>query len=73
MQEKIARKLGCGYFDSYRYMGGRESMVRWACRKRDRYAMLDLVHLTTAGYRHLADTIGRALKQIRPGAARSRR
>ena len=62
-QRKIAHELGCGYFDAYRYMGGRNSIRGWACHPDERLAMYDLVHLTRAGYERLADAIGQALRQ----------
>jgi hypothetical protein len=66
IQRQIAHELGCGYFDSFAYMGGEDAILNWTCRDEDRLAGYDLVHLTTAGYQTLGAAIGRALHQTLP-------
>jgi len=66
IQRQIAHELGCGYFDSFAYMGGKGAILDWACRDEDRLAGYDLVHLTKAGYQTLGAAIGRALHQTLP-------
>ncbi len=52
VQRRLADEHGCRYFDAAEAMGGRGSMNRW----RDRgLALKDNTHLTSSGYRRLAD------------------
>jgi lysophospholipase L1-like esterase len=53
-QRSVALEKGCAFFDVFEFMGGRESIVQWACATDPRLAAMDLVHLTGDGYRMLA-------------------
>jgi lysophospholipase L1-like esterase len=62
IQRRVAEAYGCGYFDAAQAMGGRGSMSRW---RRSGLALKDNTHLTSSGYRRLAD---RFLGALLPGA-----
>ncbi len=53
-QREIAKELGCGFFDAVAATGGRFSIVSWA-HSTPKLAYKDYVHLTSRGYRLLAD------------------
>lgn len=53
-QRKVAKEVGCGFYDAVAATGGRFSIVSWADRK-PRLAYGDYVHLTSRGYRLVAD------------------
>ena len=53
-QRTVALEKGCAFFDVFEFMGGRESIVQWACSSDPRLASMDLVHLSGDGYRMLA-------------------
>ncbi|MBM4319464.1 MAG: hypothetical protein FJ125_05765 [Deltaproteobacteria bacterium] len=61
-QQQAAYARGCAYFDTFLFMGGNESMQRWACAEEPRLALLDLVHLSQRGYRKVAQGILEALR-----------
>jgi len=61
LQRRIARDEGCALYDSLKAMGGEGSMKRWACAE-PRWAQLDLVHLSSAGYEALGAHIARSLR-----------
>lgn len=52
VQRQLAEEHGCRYFDAAEAMGGRGSMNRW---RRRGLALKDNTHLTSVGYRRLAD------------------
>lgn len=60
IQREVALSHACAYFDVYSFMGGPESIQRWACAE-PRLAMFDLVHLTAAGYREVAGELHRSI------------
>jgi lysophospholipase L1-like esterase len=61
VQRHVAREQGCAFFDTYAFMGGEGSMVRWMA---DGLALGDHAHFTSAGSRRL----GRALyRTLTPG------
>lgn len=50
----IAEQNGCAFWATRDFMGGRGSIVKW---RKDLLANRDLVHLTPAGYRKLANAM----------------
>ncbi len=60
VQRRQSRLNGCAFWDAFRAMGGRNSMVRWR-RAEPTLASKDLVHLTARGYYALADDFAHAL------------
>ena len=64
IQKEIAHKAGCLYFDTFKFMGGRGAIKRMACDEKPYHAMLDLVHLTRDGYRHLGHGVADALDAL---------
>jgi len=63
IQREVAQSHVCAYFDVYAFMGGPESIQRWACAE-PRLAMFDLVHLTAAGYRAVAGELYRSIMSL---------
>ena len=63
-QRKAAHEAGCLYFDMYRFMGGRESINRWACEAKPRLAWLDQIHLNTKGYQIVAAALGATMVDV---------
>ena len=61
-QRWIALEHDCAFFNTYGFMGGPMSMLKWACGT-PRLAALDMVHLTNQGYRHVARSIYKTLRQ----------
>jgi lysophospholipase L1-like esterase len=59
-QRKVALEMGCGFFDTYRAMGGEGSMPRWF--RRD-LGQSDLTHPTAVGAELIGNWIFRALMQ----------
>ena len=64
VQRRVARDLGCGFFDTYTYMGGDLSMLRWVAH-RPRLGAKDHVHFTRRGYARLARGLYEALLEGR--------
>jgi hypothetical protein len=59
-QRSVSREYGCGFWDGYAFMGGENSMRRWASAKPP-LATPDHVHLTRLGYVYAGIAIGDAL------------
>lgn len=49
VQRRVAREMGCGFWDTRAFMGGELSMVKWA-RARPTMARGDHIHFTRRGY-----------------------
>jgi lysophospholipase L1-like esterase len=60
VQRKLAFELGCGFFDTFEFMGGEGSMLRWA-RALPPMASQDRIHLTARGYVRWGMVLGDAL------------
>jgi lysophospholipase L1-like esterase len=60
-QRRLARELGCGFFDTQHFMGGPLSMRRWV-RHRPQLGASDYVHLTPGGYEVLGAELFAALE-----------
>jgi lysophospholipase L1-like esterase len=61
-QRQLSAEAGCGFWDMVSATGGLFSIVSWADHD-PRYAWTDYVHLTSRGYRRLADLFTSALLQ----------
>jgi lysophospholipase L1-like esterase len=61
-QRKVALEQGCGFFDTFRAMGGPNSIARWF-RARPQLAAPDFSHPTAAGQSVIATLLYRALMQ----------
>ncbi len=59
-QRKVALAQGCAFFDTFRAMGGRDSIARWF-RARPQLAAPDFSHPTPAGQGVIATLLYRAL------------
>ena len=57
-QREEARAAGCAFFDTFAFMGGDGSMVRWVA---EGLGDPDHVHFTDAGHRRVGDAIADAL------------
>ena len=60
-QRWVALEHDCAFFNTYGFMGGPMSMLKWACAS-PRLGSLDMVHLTNQGYRHVARSIYKTLQ-----------
>ena len=69
LQHEVAVANGCAYFNVYEYMGGRQSILRWACSEDPQLASTDLVHLTPDGYRKVGNAVADALMTLTAPAA----
>lgn len=58
--EQAARAVGCGFWDTYKEMGGKGSILAWKAETPPRAAG-DGVHLTMKGYRELGDKLATAI------------
>ena len=54
--EQAAKAVGCGFWDTYKVMGGKGSILTWRGENPPRAAG-DGVHLTMKGYRELGDRL----------------
>jgi lysophospholipase L1-like esterase len=54
IQERLARRFHCAYFDTLRFMGGPLAMRTWV---EAGYARDDYVHFSAAGYRRLGEVL----------------
>jgi lysophospholipase L1-like esterase len=54
--EQAAKAVGCGFWDTYKVMGGKGSILAWRAETPPRAAG-DGVHLTMKGYRELGDRL----------------
>jgi lysophospholipase L1-like esterase len=59
-QRRVAADMDCGFFDAVAATGGQWSIINWA-HMEPRLAYPDYVHLTSRGYRVLADHFYNAL------------
>lgn len=59
-QRRVAKEVGCGFWDGFAFMGGKGSMARWASVD-PRLAADDHTHLTKIGYVYSGIAIGDAL------------
>src|SRR5690606_26662495 len=60
IQRRIAFAKGCGFWDTYAFMGGADSMDRWV-RAYPAMASTDHIHLTPRGYVRMGMALGDAL------------
>lgn len=60
IQRRVAREVGCGFWDAQSFMGGSGSIGRWAATKPP-LAAKDRIHLTRVGYVYAGIAIGDAL------------
>ena len=58
--EQAAKAVGCGFWDTYKEMGGKGSILAWKAENPPRAAG-DGVHLTMKGYRELGDKLAAAI------------
>jgi hypothetical protein len=68
-QERVAREVGCAYFDTYRAMGGRGSMPIWVRRG---LAQADMTHPSGAGAERLGNWIYGAIMRSYAAWTRTR-
>jgi hypothetical protein len=59
-QRHIAPEFGCGFWDTYAFMGGPGSMQRWV-HARPRLGSVDRIHFTIRGYVRMGMVLGDAL------------
>lgn len=74
-QRRLAPEYGCGFWDTYSFMGGEGSMSEWV-RAQPRLGSPDHIHLTPRGYVRMGMVLGDALMRAHdarhiPSAARS--
>ena len=60
IERRVARETGCGFFDTYRAMGGEGTMARWYAAK-PRLVSADLIHPYPAGGRLIAEIFTREI------------
>jgi lysophospholipase L1-like esterase len=60
VQRRVARDVGCGFWNGYEFMGGAGGMRRWV-RARPPLASTDYIHLTERGYVYAGIAMGDAL------------
>jgi lysophospholipase L1-like esterase len=77
IQKRVARQMGCGFFDTYEAMGGKGTMARWYDAHPPMVAA-DLIHPTPKGARIVAESLTEQLligyerymqRHPRPGSA----
>lgn len=59
-QRRLAPEFGCGFWDTYEFMGGEGSMMEWASSN-PRMGSQDHIHLTARGYVRMGMVLGDAL------------
>lgn len=59
-QQRLAPEFGCGFWNTYEFMGGEGSMMAWA-RSNPRMGSQDHIHLTARGYVRMGMVLGDAL------------
>src|SRR5207244_1435232 len=59
-QRRIAPEYGCGFWNTFEFMGGAGSMAAWA-RATPRLGSPDHIHLTPRGYVRMGLDLGDAL------------
>ncbi|MBM4379953.1 MAG: hypothetical protein FJ086_11770, partial [Deltaproteobacteria bacterium] len=67
-ERAAAAAQGAAFFDLYAYMGGAGGMIRWYCQA-PALALPDFIHLSAAGYRHVASVLAEALREGAPPVA----
>jgi lysophospholipase L1-like esterase len=60
IQRRVARETGCGFFDTYRAMGGEGTMARWYAAK-PRLVSADFIHPYPAAGKQIAVTFTREI------------
>jgi lysophospholipase L1-like esterase len=60
-ERRVARAHGAAFFDLYALMGEADGMLRWHCL-RPSLALSDMVHLSAAGYTHVAAVLAETLR-----------
>jgi len=60
LQRRVARETGCGFFDTYRAMGGEGTMARWYAAQ-PRLVSADFIHPYPAGGKMIARTFTREI------------
>jgi hypothetical protein len=60
IQRRVARETGCGFFDTFRAMGGAGTMARWYTQQ-PRMVSADFIHPYPAGGKIIAEIIVREL------------
>jgi len=60
VQRRVAKRLGCAFFDTFTAMGGEGSMARWR-KSRPRLATSDLRHATPEGYEVIGNLYYKAM------------
>jgi len=60
IQRSVARDTGCGFFDTFRAMGGEGTMARWY-NGQPRLVSADLIHPTPAGAKSIAVIFAREI------------
>jgi hypothetical protein len=66
IQRRVAQETGCGFFDTFRAMGGSGTMARWYT-ERPRLVSADFIHPYPAGGKIIADAF---VKELEAGLAR---
>jgi lysophospholipase L1-like esterase len=60
IQRRVARETGCGFFDTFRAMGGEGTMARWYAAQ-PRLVSADFIHPYPAGGKQIAATFTREI------------
>jgi lysophospholipase L1-like esterase len=60
MQRRVAKETGCGFFDTFRAMGGTGAMARWYAAQ-PRLVSADFIHPYPAGGKIIASTFTREI------------
>jgi lysophospholipase L1-like esterase len=60
LQRRVARETGCGFFDTFRAMGGEGTMARWYAAQ-PRLVSADFIHPYPAGGKMIAVTFAREI------------
>jgi lysophospholipase L1-like esterase len=60
LQRRVARETGCGFFDTFRAMGGEGTMARWYAAQ-PRLVSADFIHPNPAGGKMIATTFTREI------------
>jgi hypothetical protein len=58
LQRQVSQEQGCAFWDSWGFMGGKDSFARWLDQG---LAWTDLVHLTERGLNRIGQGFSRAL------------
>jgi hypothetical protein len=60
MQRRVAKETGCGFFDTFRAMGGTGAMARWYAAQ-PRLVSADFIHPYPAGGKIIASAFTREI------------